>query len=182
MRWIGVTVLILCMLVCGVSAASNVVVWGNNVLGHCNVPDGINATDIACGSHHTLVIDTDGYVHAWGYNRFGDCDVPAGLQATHVAGGISHSLAIDMKGYVHAWGDNGKGQCDVPAGLQAIAIDGGNFFSAAINLNGEVVVWGGKEITATYCNGLQAGWHVALSFTVISPRMYIPFCVNCERV
>jgi len=89
---------LLTCLVCGVGATSNVIVWGYNDFGQCNVPHGLNATDIACGGYHTLVIDTDGYVHAWGRNDYGQCDVPAGLQATHVAGGGLHSLAIDTAG------------------------------------------------------------------------------------
>jgi hypothetical protein len=85
---------------------------------------------IACGSNHTLALDSTGQVHAWGSNGSGqlgnntsgsptyDSKVPIAISGTSgfgtllnktivaIACGDSHTLALDSTGRVHAWGYN----------------------------------------------------------------------------
>jgi alpha-tubulin suppressor-like RCC1 family protein len=116
--------------------------WGNNVFGQlgrtgttglpAQVPRasflGSNIVSAACGSIHTLAVDTGGSVYAWGFNGAGELGNNAqsnnqptpvntssygsltGVAAVAVACGGYHSAALDTTGGVHTWGYNGYGQ------------------------------------------------------------------------
>jgi alpha-tubulin suppressor-like RCC1 family protein len=81
---------------------------------------------VACGSYHTVAIDSTGKVHAWGNNGSGQLGnntninlaVPmliayGSIQALSIVAitcGDIHSVALDSVGKVHTWGGNGNGQ------------------------------------------------------------------------
>lgn len=78
---------------------------------------------IACGSLHSLALDSDGQVHAWGCNHDGQLgnNTKVGSQLPihipffenkiiAIACGFSHSVALDINGDVYAWGLNSFGQ------------------------------------------------------------------------
>jgi alpha-tubulin suppressor-like RCC1 family protein len=87
---------------------------------------------IACGSIHTVALDSTGVVHAWGYNLYGqlgdgtsdtgtDKTVPVAVSRASnsslnsrtvvaIACGQVHTVALDSTGVVHAWGYNFYGQ------------------------------------------------------------------------
>jgi alpha-tubulin suppressor-like RCC1 family protein len=86
---------------------------------------------VACGSGHTVALDSTGKVHAWGYNAQGMIGrnntttpviVPtlisgvygslasASVVVVAIACGAAHTVALDSTGNVHTWGYNFYGQ------------------------------------------------------------------------
>lgn len=75
---------------------------------------------MACGAHHSLVLDAKGAVYAWGENTHGqlglgdhkDRSEPTLVAAlkrfviVEVAAGRDFSAAVDNAGRVHCWGRN----------------------------------------------------------------------------
>lgn len=81
-----------------------------------------NASAVAAGENHSLVLKTDGTVWAWGRNSSGQLGdgttfdranpvrVQGLTQVIAVAAGQYHSLAVKSDGTVWAWGDNFYGK------------------------------------------------------------------------
>ncbi|KAL7991402.1 RCC1 and BTB domain-containing protein 1 isoform X1 [Crotalus tigris] len=82
-------------------------------------------TEVACGSHHSLALSSDGDVYAWGYNNCGQVGsgstanqptprrVSNCLQAkvaVSIACGQTSSVVVIDNGEVYGWGYNGNGQ------------------------------------------------------------------------
>ena len=132
--------------------AGEVIAWGDNYDGQCNVPAEAQSgtTAIAGGYWHSVVLTGAGEVIAWGYNGYGQCNVPPAAQSgvTAIAAGGEHSLALTGAGEVIAWGDNYYGQCDVPAEAQSgvIAIGGGGYHTLVLTEAGEVIAWGDNSL------------------------------------
>ncbi|XP_074073224.1 RCC1 and BTB domain-containing protein 2 [Macrotis lagotis] len=105
---------------------------GNGTTNHGLVPTHISTNlgnrkviEVACGSHHSLVLTSDGEVFAWGYNNSGQVGsgstanqpiprkVTGCLQnkiTTTIACGQMCSMAVVESGEVYVWGYNGNGQ------------------------------------------------------------------------
>ncbi|XP_028577631.1 RCC1 and BTB domain-containing protein 1 isoform X3 [Podarcis muralis] len=81
--------------------------------------------EVACGSHHSIALSSDGDVYAWGYNNCGQVGsgstanqptprkVSNCLQTKVVVGvacGQTSSIAVVDNGEVYGWGYNGNGQ------------------------------------------------------------------------
>ncbi|XP_038050158.1 RCC1 and BTB domain-containing protein 1-like [Patiria miniata] len=117
--------------------------WGHN--GYCQLGNGTTSqspermapclissslggcmiSQVACGSHHTLLLTDKGEVFAWGYNNCGQVGSGAtaninaprkvssllsGKRITALACGQTSSLALVDNGEVYGWGYNGNGQ------------------------------------------------------------------------
>ncbi|XP_063763057.1 RCC1 and BTB domain-containing protein 2 isoform X1 [Eleginops maclovinus] len=82
-------------------------------------------TEVACGSHHTIALTTDGEVFAWGYNNSGQVGsgstanqptprrVSSCLQnkvVVNIACGQLCSMAVLDNGEIYGWGYNCNGQ------------------------------------------------------------------------
>jgi len=137
-----------------VRAPTDVVIWGDNRSGQCNVPWGLtNAVAIAGGDEHTLVLKSNGTVVAWGYNAYGQCNVPSGLSnvVAVIAGtAADHSLALKTNHTLVGWGSDFDGEADPPSGLSnVVAAAAGGYHSLALKNNGAVVVWGGNDFGQT---------------------------------
>ncbi|XP_036396582.1 RCC1 and BTB domain-containing protein 1 isoform X6 [Megalops cyprinoides] len=82
-------------------------------------------TEVACGSHHSMALTSEGEVYAWGYNNCGQ--VGSGSTANQptprkvsnclqykvvvsIACGQTSSMAVVDNGVVYGWGYNGNGQ------------------------------------------------------------------------
>ncbi|XP_043846493.1 RCC1 and BTB domain-containing protein 2 isoform X1 [Dromiciops gliroides] len=105
---------------------------GNGTTNHGLVPTQISINlenrrviEVACGSHHSMALTSDGKVFAWGYNNSGQVGsgstanqpiprkVTGCLQnkiVTTIACGQMCSMAVVDSGEVYVWGYNGNGQ------------------------------------------------------------------------
>ncbi len=128
-----------------------VVVWGLNDDGQCNVPE--TAHDITgiwstkSMNNCCLALRNDGVLITWGNNSYGQRQVPEGLNdVTDIAAGYDHFLALKKNGTVVAWGKDDCGQCDVPEGLNDVAcVFASCNYSLALKNDGTVVAWGSNE-------------------------------------
>ena len=136
-------------------STGNVYAWGNNDYGevgnnnmgnNSKIPINIsspgfgsivgkNIVAIACGTMHTIALDSNGNVHAWGWNANGDLgnnkstgstpgyqsSIPINISSpgfgtlvgktiVAIACGNEHTIALDSNGNVHSWGWNNSGQ------------------------------------------------------------------------
>ena len=67
---------------CVVKANQELVCFGNNDYGQCDVPPGLGPViGIAAGTAHTCVVKANHDVVSFGGNYSGQCNVPAGLKA-----------------------------------------------------------------------------------------------------
>ncbi|KAG2457171.1 RCBT1 protein, partial [Polypterus senegalus] len=160
--------------------------WGHNgysQLGNGTTNQGISplqvstnlvnkkVTEVACGSHHSMALTSDGEVFAWGYNNCGQ--VGSGSTANQptprkvsnclqnkvvvgIACGQTSSMAVLDNGEVYAWGYNGNGQLGLGnsgnqltpcrlTGLQGycvLQIASGYAHSLALTDEGLLYVWG----------------------------------------
>lgn len=84
------------------------------------------ASKIAAGATHNLVLMTDGTVKAWGSNFYGQLGINSSITSypvpksvttlsniTAIACGLNHCLALTSSGNVYAWGENSKGQLGI---------------------------------------------------------------------
>lgn len=127
---------------CESAFAGEIVAWGDNIIGQCDVPDGDDFIAIAGGAYHNLALKSDGSLVGWGYNVYGQCEVPVGNDFVAIAGGFTFSVALKSDGSLVAWGSNGNGQCDVPTGDNFIAIAAGQDHALALRSDGSLVAWG----------------------------------------
>ncbi|MGI6588466.1 MAG: cadherin-like beta sandwich domain-containing protein [Peptococcia bacterium] len=138
-----------------------VVAWGDNTFGQCDIPDGLSDVKmISAGKYHSLALKKDGTVVAWGAKNdsehpdvdYGQSIVPDdlnGVEVIAVAAGYYHSLALTADGIVIAWGAEGSiydyGQSIVPDdlnGVEITAIAAGGYHSLALKADGTVKEWG----------------------------------------
>ena len=134
-----------------------VVAWGNNENGQTSVPAMSNVAAVAAGSHHSLVLFSDGTVVSPGGGA-----VPGTVTGvTRIAAGDYHCLARKSDGTVVAWGDNTYGQSTVPAGLNDAAdVAAGEKHSLVLRSNGTLTAWGnnafGQNIIPAAATGITA--------------------------
>ena len=131
---------------CDVVFGGEVIAWGGNYDGQCNIPvtaqSGVTA--IAAGYYHTIALK-NGEVLAWG--RYGDQSyyaVPNAAKSgvTAIAAGEYHTIAL-KDGGILGWGDNFYGQCTIPSAAQSgvTAIACGRTHTIALK-DGAVLAWG----------------------------------------
>ncbi|XP_008307294.1 RCC1 and BTB domain-containing protein 2 isoform X1 [Cynoglossus semilaevis] len=131
-------------------------------------------TEVACGSHHTIALTTDGEVYAWGYNNSGQ--VGSGSTANqptprrvssciqnkvvvNVACGQLCSMAVLDNGEIYGWGYNCNGQlglgnngnqqtpCRIAAlqGINIVQVACGYAHTLALTDEGAVYAWGANS-------------------------------------
>jgi alpha-tubulin suppressor-like RCC1 family protein len=72
---------------------------------------------VSAGSHHTVLLRSDGSAVAIGKNEFGQCDIPSlaqGLKYIQFSAGIHHTVLLQNDGRAVAIGKNTDGRCDIP--------------------------------------------------------------------
>ena len=153
-------------------AAGEIVAWGDNSYGQCNVPSpNTDFTAIAAGGRHTLGLKTDGSIAAWGYNNFGQCDAPSpNTDFMTIAANGEHSLGLKTDGSIMTWGENYYGECTVPepnTGFTAIATSYSH--TLGLKTDGSIFAWGddfGGQCTVPEPNtgfvAIAAGWEHSL--------------------
>ncbi|RVE65119.1 hypothetical protein OJAV_G00132510 [Oryzias javanicus] len=154
---------------------------GNGTTNHGLTPSlvstnllGKRVTEVACGSHHTIALTTDGEVFAWGYNNSGQVGsgstanqptprrVSSCLQSkvvVNVACGQLCSMAVLDNGEIYGWGYNCNGQlglgnngnqqtpCRIAAlqGVNVIQVACGYAHTLALTDEGFVYAWGANS-------------------------------------
>ncbi|KAM9812971.1 RCC1 and BTB domain-containing protein 2-like [Syngnathus typhle] len=163
--------------------------WGHNgysQLGNGTVNNGLTPAlvctnlknkkviEVACGSHHTIALTTEGEVYAWGYNNSGQVGsgssgnqpsprrVSSCLQSkvvVNIACGQLCSMAVLDSGEIYAWGYNCNGQlglgntgnqqtpCRVAAlqGIKVVQVACGYAHTLALSDGGSVYSWGANS-------------------------------------
>ncbi|KAM7412744.1 hypothetical protein PAMA_020224 [Pampus argenteus] len=131
-------------------------------------------TEVACGSHHTIALTTDGEVYAWGYNNSGQVGsgstanqptprrVSSCLQnkvVINIACGQLCSMAVLDNGEIYGWGYNCNGQlglgnngnqqtpCRIAAlqGINIVQVACGYAHTLALTDEGFVYAWGANS-------------------------------------
>ncbi|XP_023695221.1 RCC1 and BTB domain-containing protein 2 isoform X3 [Paramormyrops kingsleyae] len=172
-----------------VTADGEVYSWGHNgysQLGNGTTNHGLSpaqvstnllnkkVTDVACGSHHTIALTSEGEVFAWGYNSSGQ--VGSGSTANQptprrvssclqnkvvisIACGQLCSMAILDNGEAYSWGYNCNGQlglgnngnqqtpCRIAAlqGINVVQIACGYAHTLALTDEGLIYAWGANS-------------------------------------
>ena len=139
----SVTISVVPMPVC----AGEIVAWGQNNQGECNVPSpNTGFMAIAAGSQQWLGLKTDGSIVAWGDNTWGECNVPSpNTNFMAVAAGNYMSLGLKSDGSIVAWGFsiNGDPRLTVPPpNTNFLAIAAGNGNMLGLKTDGSIVAWG----------------------------------------
>jgi alpha-tubulin suppressor-like RCC1 family protein len=122
-----------------------VVAWGKNDKGQCNVPNGLrNVKSVSAGKAFTVALKENGTVVAWGDNSSGQCNIPStATSVVAIAAGDNHVLAIKNDLSIIAWGSNFFGQSSIPSNIGKIAnIAAGGDNSAVLLMDGSVYIWG----------------------------------------
>lgn len=85
---------------------TEVVAWGDNTSGQCNVPEGLaDAVLVAAGLQHSVALLGDGTVVAWGGDTYGQATVPRDLTGVvGITAGWEHNVVLKGDGTVVAWG------------------------------------------------------------------------------
>ncbi|XP_030420926.1 RCC1 and BTB domain-containing protein 2 [Gopherus evgoodei] len=154
---------------------------GNGTTNHGLVPCQVSTNlvnkkviEVACGSHHSMVLTSDGEVYAWGYNNSGQVGsgstanqpiprrVTSCLQnkiAVNIACGQMCSMAVVENGEVYVWGYNGNGQlglgssgnqptpCRIAAlqGIRVQRVACGYAHTLVLTDEGQLYAWGANS-------------------------------------
>jgi alpha-tubulin suppressor-like RCC1 family protein len=131
------------------------------------------AHQVACGTHHTLMLTEEQQVWTWGSGEFGklgigDEDKHAepilitklqGINVTEISTGGFHSAALSNEGVLYTWGGGDKGQLGhgdenmqtVPVVVEALRgkrvtrVSAGMHHTMVMLDNGDVFSWGSGE-------------------------------------
>ncbi|MCX8157435.1 MAG: immunoglobulin domain-containing protein [Verrucomicrobiae bacterium] len=146
--------------------------WGSNAIAGVNFPAGLkDASAIAAGPNHALVVRANGTVLGWGDNSFGKATPPPGLlNVVAVAAGANHSVALRANGTVISWGANESGQTNTPAFTDATAIAASEFYNLAIYGGGAVAAWGSPPAaTPALANVISIAAAPSYALAVVRP-------------
>ncbi|WCJ59323.1 immunoglobulin domain-containing protein [Fontisphaera persica] len=146
--------------------------WGSNAIAVVNFPAGLkDASAIAAGPNHALVVRANGTVLGWGDNSFGKATPPPGLNnVVAVAAGANHSVALRANGTVISWGANESGQTNTPAFTDATAIAASEFYNLAIYGGGAVAAWGSPPAaTPALANVISIAAAPSYALAVVRP-------------
>jgi hypothetical protein len=128
-----------------------IVAWGNNANGQCNVPPltpGTTYVEFGLGDDHGVALTSDGTVKAWGSNSLGQLNVPqppVGLRYVGVAAKYARNLALRSDGVLVPWGGpNTNGELAPPPVVQGYRVA---WFDVGYDYNIELLT----PIASSYC-------------------------------
>jgi len=141
---VHVTLLVWCATLLA-SEDGNIIAWGWNFYGQCNVPEPNSDFIAICSDwNHNLGLKIDKSIVAWGWCTKGRCDFPEPNSGfIDIAAGHQHSLGLKEDGSIVALGNNFWGQCSIPEpNSDFIGIAAGRDNSMGLKADGSIVVWG----------------------------------------
>ncbi|NXM96197.1 RCBT2 protein, partial [Sylvia borin] len=154
---------------------------GNGTTNHGFIPCQVSTNlvnkkviEVACGSHHSMVLTSDGEVYTWGYNNSGQvgsgstANQPIPRRVTNclqnkivvnIACGQMCSMAVVENGEVYVWGYNGNGQlglgssgnqptpCRIAAlqGIRVQRVACGYAHTLVLTDEGQIYAWGANS-------------------------------------
>jgi hypothetical protein len=166
-------------------ARAEVIAWGLNNAGQCNVPSppaGAEWVAIAAGDESTLLLASDGSVTGVGWCGAGQCSAPAlptGKRYVAIAAGNACGAALRNDGELFVFGSNEWGQHEVPAlppGIVYVEVAVGWDHVAARRSDGTVVVWGRGTYGERNVPALPSG----VTYTQISSGVYFSAAVRSD--
>lgn len=132
--------------------AGNVVCWGDNTFGQCDVPVGELFVDIAAGEWHSVGLRPNGTVLCWGRNSDGQCDVPDGLSnVVQIDAGPYHTIALKSNGEAVCWGSSGCNRLEVPEGEIFTQVSAARCHNIGVRPDGTITGWGEDWDNAACC-------------------------------
>jgi hypothetical protein len=145
--------------------SGNVICWGDNSKGQCDVPVGMGQiVKISAAQNYTMALNSEGRVFVWGDNDVTDANylniknIPEDisgeslLKCTTISAGHSFAMALAQNGYVYCWGNNSFGQCDVPPSIQGKVLEisaGYDHALAIVSENNFIASWGNSQFGKT---------------------------------
>lgn len=157
------------------STCGELVAWGRNEEGQCDVPEG-EYVSIAAGDFHGVALRADGSVAAWGANGRGQCEPPSGFfrkaRFQKVFATWENTFGITTAGAIVAWGTNEELQCSrVPRGQFAdLACE--SVCGIGIKSDGTLQSWGSRSIAPMECPAGQ--------FRSVASKTFLAFGVTVE--
>lgn len=177
------------------TSLGEVYAWGHNA--YCELANGTTTqsstpmkvevglstkvvVEVACGSHHSVVLTNEGEVYAWGQNKSGQ--IGSGMNTNQgsprrvnssiggkfiigIACGQTSTIAVTNNGEVYGWGYNGNGQlgngnnvnqlnpCRVMAlsNIVIVKVVCGCSHTLALSDEGKVYAWGANSFGQLAC-------------------------------
>ncbi len=133
------------------TAAGDVVAWGDNSWGQSEVPPGLHdVVEIAAGYTHNVARRKDGTVIVWG-RKTDAIEFARGLSNVVAISAFNEfNLAATADGKVIAWGSNLNGEDAVPpTATNVVQIAAGDRLGVALRGDGTVVQWGAQSAAPT---------------------------------
>lgn len=117
-----------------------------------------DASSVAAGMSHVLVLRSDGTVVGLGFDRYGQATPPNYLRGVKaIAAGQMFSVTLKTNGTVVAWGENAQGQTNVPPNAtEVVAISAGMCHTLALRRDGTVVRWGRQTASMPHLTNIVA--------------------------
>ncbi len=166
-------------------ARADVIAWGLNNAGQCDIPTppaGAEWVAIAAGDESTLLLASDGSIAGVGWCGAGQCSAPAlppGKRYVAIAAGNACGAALRNDGELFVFGSNEWGQHDVPPlepGLTYVEVAVGWDHIAARRSDGTVVVWGRGTYGEHNVPALPSG----VTYTQISSGVYFSAALRSD--
>jgi hypothetical protein len=166
-------------------ARADVIAWGLNNAGQCDIPTppaGAEWVAIAAGDESTLLLASDGSIAGVGWCGAGQCSAPAlppGKRYVAIAAGSACGAALRNDGELFVFGSNEWGQHEVPQlepGLTYVELAVGWDHIAARRNDGTVVVWGRGTYGEHNVPALPSG----VTYTQISSGVYFSAALRSD--
>ena len=140
-----------CSVALPLRAATQVVVWGLNRYGICDVPAALyDVMTVSCGHEFALSLRHDGSIISWGANYEGEREVPAGIESVAaVYGGDFTSFALMRDGRLTSWGSVPDSPMPTSA-TNVISVSASASHVIALRADSTVVMWGSTNIPGIF--------------------------------
>jgi hypothetical protein len=146
----------------------NVIAWGDNTFGQCDVPPAAtNVVAMAAGDHHSLALRADGTLVGWGDDSYGQISIPpSATNIVAISAAQAQSMALTEDGRVILWGDNSRGLLTFPRYVTNVAsISISDTYGMVWQAEGVHLTWGAvwpPDAIGSVAGAAGSGWGVLL--------------------